>query len=59
MTQLKRFEKGLGIKQIQSLEELKNYIIKKIIDSHNNSSKNLWKTFGTILNKNKQTHKNR
>ena len=30
---------------------------KKLIESHNNSSKNLWKTFGTIINKNKQTHK--
>ena len=30
---------------------------KKMIDSHNNSSRNLFKTFGTILNKNKQTHK--
>ena len=30
---------------------------KNKIDCHNNSSKNLWKTFGTILNKNKQTHR--
>ena len=42
-----------------------NEIIKKaekdyyagIISSHNNSSKNLWKTFGKILNKNKIKHK--
>ena len=42
-----------------------NEIIKKaekdyyagIITSHNNSSKNLWKTFGKILNKNKIKHK--
>ena len=30
---------------------------KKILDSNNNSSKQLWKTFGNILNKNKKSHK--
>ena len=31
---------------------------KNIINSHNNSSKNLWKIFGKILNKKKVKHKN-
>ena len=30
---------------------------KTLINSHNNNSKNLWKIFGNILNKNKQSHK--
>ena len=45
------------IKQIRIKLLQENYY-KKIINSNNNSSKEFWKTFGNILNKNKRKEKN-
>ena len=41
--------------EIKQMHLLRYY--KKIINSNNNSSKQFWKTFGNILNKNKKHHK--
>ena len=44
-------------KTSETIKRAEELYYKKIINSHNNSSKDLWNTFGKILNKNKIKHK--
>ena len=43
-------------KTTETIRKAEQNYYRSIISSHNNSSKNLWKTFGKILNKNKIKH---